>query len=228
MEPRSRPGSRSGCAPRVVRPPPCSRPKRRPPSPAATSISTTATRRVHGRPAAHPGRECDVDDDRPGHRQLPSRRLAGREEDDRRSRCRIAGAGGHPRGLHRWQGQVRRRSSTRVRPRATTSTTYDDIAAGTMCTVTETSDGSTTATKVVVTGDGQQVTIPLRRKQDGRRHQHLSLRPRLVDRDEDDCRPGCGPARGDHDPHGVRWQSPDPGFCDRRPHSRGRPVAAIR
>ena len=29
-----------------------------------------------------------------------------------------------------------------------------------MCTVTETSDGSTTATKVVVTGDGQQVTIP--------------------------------------------------------------------
>ena len=43
MEPRSRLGSRSGCGPRVVRPPPCSRPKRRPPSPAATSISTTAT-----------------------------------------------------------------------------------------------------------------------------------------------------------------------------------------
>ena len=42
----------------------------------------------------------------------------------------------------------------------TTSRTYDDIPAGTMCTVIETSDGSTTATKVVVTGDGQQVTIP--------------------------------------------------------------------
>ena len=41
----------------------------------------------------------------------------------------------------------------------TSSKTYDDIPAGTICTVTETSDGSTTATKVVVTGDGQQVAI---------------------------------------------------------------------
>ena len=42
----------------------------------------------------------------------------------------------------------------------TTSKTYDGIPEGTMCTVTETSDGSTTSTKVVVTGDGQPVTIP--------------------------------------------------------------------
>ncbi len=42
----------------------------------------------------------------------------------------------------------------------TTSKTYHDIPAGTMCSVTETSDGSTTATKVIVTGAGQQVTIP--------------------------------------------------------------------
>ena len=42
----------------------------------------------------------------------------------------------------------------------TTSKTYHDIPAGTMCTVTETSDGSTTATDVDVTGDGKQVTIP--------------------------------------------------------------------
>ena len=34
------------------------------------------------------------------------------------------------------------------------------IAAGTKCTVTETSNGSTVGTEVVVTGDGQQVTIP--------------------------------------------------------------------
>ena len=89
-ERRSRLGSRSGCAPRLVRPPPCSRPKRRPPSPAATSISTTATTAgVQRRPAAHPGRECDVDDHRHSHRQFLSRRLAGSQEDDRRSRCRL-------------------------------------------------------------------------------------------------------------------------------------------
>jgi TQXA domain-containing protein len=37
---------------------------------------------------------------------------------------------------------------------------YDNIAAGTLCTVTETANGSVVGTKVVVTGDGQQVTIP--------------------------------------------------------------------
>jgi Domain of unknown function (DUF5979) len=41
----------------------------------------------------------------------------------------------------------------------TTSRTYRRIAAGTMCKVIETSDGSTTTTTVVVTGDGQNATI---------------------------------------------------------------------
>ena len=44
-------------------------------------------------------------------------------------------------------------------PAGETTTTYHDIPAGTMCTVTETADGSNTTTKVVVTGAGQQVTI---------------------------------------------------------------------
>ena len=45
-------------------------------------------------------------------------------------------------------------------PAGTTSHTYRHIAAGTTCTVTETSNGSVVGTDVVVTGDGQEVTIP--------------------------------------------------------------------
>jgi hypothetical protein len=45
-------------------------------------------------------------------------------------------------------------------PPGTTSRTYRHIAAGTTCTVTETSNGSVVGTDVVVTGDGQEVTIP--------------------------------------------------------------------
>ena len=45
-------------------------------------------------------------------------------------------------------------------PAGTTSKTYEPIAVGTKCTVTETSNGSLVGTAVVVTGDGQQVTIP--------------------------------------------------------------------
>jgi Domain of unknown function (DUF5979)/Thioester domain len=45
-------------------------------------------------------------------------------------------------------------------PAGTTSRTYGHIAAGTTCTVTETSNGSVVGTDVVVTGDGQEVTIP--------------------------------------------------------------------
>jgi TQXA domain-containing protein len=45
-------------------------------------------------------------------------------------------------------------------PAGTTSRTYRHIAAGTTCTVLETSNGSVVGTDVVVTGDAQQVTIP--------------------------------------------------------------------
>jgi Domain of unknown function (DUF5979) len=45
-------------------------------------------------------------------------------------------------------------------PAGTRSRTYRHILAGTVCTVVETSDGSTVGTDVVVTGDGQVVTIP--------------------------------------------------------------------
>ena len=45
-------------------------------------------------------------------------------------------------------------------PAGTTSKTYEPIAVGTMCTVIETSNGTTVGTEVVVTGDGQQATIP--------------------------------------------------------------------
>ena len=116
--------------------------------------------RVQRRPAAHPGRECDVDDHRPGHRQLPARRLAGREEDDRRSRCRIAGAGRSSTWLAMTARTGPTSSSTPVRPRAPrrrpTATSRPERSAPSP----RQSDGSTAATKVVVTGAGQQVTIP--------------------------------------------------------------------
>jgi TQXA domain-containing protein len=44
-------------------------------------------------------------------------------------------------------------------PAGTTSRTYRHIAAGTTCTVLETANGSVVGTDVVVTGDGQEVTI---------------------------------------------------------------------
>ncbi len=40
------------------------------------------------------------------------------------------------------------------------SHTYTPIAAGSKCIVTETSDGSSSSVEVIVTGDGQEVTIP--------------------------------------------------------------------
>jgi len=45
-------------------------------------------------------------------------------------------------------------------PAGTKSKTYHLIPVGTVCTVTETSNGSVVGTDVVVTGDGQEVTIP--------------------------------------------------------------------
>ena len=45
-------------------------------------------------------------------------------------------------------------------PAGTTSKTYEPIAVGTKCTVTETSNGSAVGTEVVVTGDGQEAAIP--------------------------------------------------------------------
>ncbi len=45
-------------------------------------------------------------------------------------------------------------------PAGSRSHTYDQIPAGTVCAVIETSNGSVTGTDVVVTGDGQEVTIP--------------------------------------------------------------------
>ena len=45
-------------------------------------------------------------------------------------------------------------------PAGATPTTYRNIPAGAMCTVTETANGSTKAVDVVVQGDGQTVTIP--------------------------------------------------------------------
>ena len=105
-------------------------------------------------------------------------------------------------------------------PAGTTSKTYDDIPVGTMCTVTETSNGSARGTDVVVNGDGQQVTIPSGESEtvEITDTYHSS---RLAAREEDDRRSGCGPAGGDQDPHGVRWHRPDPGLCDPRRDSRG-------
>ncbi len=45
-------------------------------------------------------------------------------------------------------------------PAGTTSHTYTDIPAGSQCKVTETQDGSSSTVSVIVTGDGQTVSIP--------------------------------------------------------------------
>ena len=45
-------------------------------------------------------------------------------------------------------------------PAGTKSKTYEPIPVGTKCTVTETSNGTVVGTEVVVTGDGQEVTVP--------------------------------------------------------------------
>ena len=103
-QPRCRPARRSGCAPRV---PPIAVLE-------ATSKATVPhgnvylydgnTERGQRRPAPDPGQDGHLDN----HRLRPPPsfcpRLARRQEDDRRSRGRIAGAGRHPRGLRRWRG----------------------------------------------------------------------------------------------------------------------------
>ena len=56
-------------------------------------------RRGQRRPEAHPGGERHLENHSPSHRGVSTERQAGREEDDRRCRCRIARAGRYPRGL---------------------------------------------------------------------------------------------------------------------------------
>jgi Domain of unknown function (DUF5979) len=50
-------------------------------------------------------------------------------------------------------------------PAGTRSHTYADIPVGTICSVSETANGSVVGTDVVVTGDGQEVTIPSGRRE---------------------------------------------------------------
>ena len=45
-------------------------------------------------------------------------------------------------------------------PPGTVTHSFDNIPAGSVCTVTETSDGATSTVTVTVTGDNQQVTVP--------------------------------------------------------------------
>ena len=59
-------------------------------------------------------------------------------------------------------------------PAGDKSQTYEHIPAGSLCTVTETSDGSVVGTDVVVIGAGQEATIPSGDSRDGAHHRYLS------------------------------------------------------
>ena len=115
--------------------------------------------RAAAAPEAHPGGDGHLDRHRAGHRRVSASRLAGRDQDDRRSRFRIA----RRVYIHVACDDGVDKPDVNIptgTPAGTTSHTYADIPAGTVCTVTETANGSTLGTNVVVTGDGQQVTIP--------------------------------------------------------------------
>ena len=59
-------------------------------------------------------------------------------------------------------------------PAGDTSQTYEPIPAGSVCTVTETSDGSVVGTDVVVIGAGQEATIPSGNSETVAHHRYLS------------------------------------------------------
>ena len=86
------------------------------------------------------------------------------------------------------------------------SKTYDDIAAGSTCTVDETVNGATSTVSVTTVGGHQSVTDRRRPGSHGRYHQHLRLRARVPDRPEGRGGPGRRPARDDHDHNDVRFE----------------------
>ena len=80
-------------------------------------------------------------------------------------------------------------------PAGDKSQTYEDIPAGSLCTVTETSDGSVVGTDVVVIGAGQEATIPSGKSETVHVTDTYRLR-RLAARQEDDRRSGCRASKG--------------------------------
>ena len=80
-------------------------------------------------------------------------------------------------------------------PAGTTSKTYEPIAVGTKCAVTETSNGSVVGTEVVVTGDGQDATIPSGKSETVEVTDHYHHVGSLLVR-KTIAGPGAGPAKG--------------------------------
>ena len=187
---------RSGCA-RLVPPARCCRPPRRPPFPPATSTSTTATT-----PGVTDAQKLILAQSatltttvQATAQFLPPGSLVVKKT--------IAGPAAGSQGqvvihVDCDDGVTRADFVIPAGTRAgDKSKTYTDIPAGTVCTVTETSDGSVVGTD----GGGDRGRAggddPLRRERDGPHHRYLSLRRRAA-REEDDRRSGCGPAGGDH------------------------------
>ena len=90
-------------------------------------------------------------------------------------------------------------------PAGTSSRTYTGIPSGSLCTITETANGTERTTNVLVdvTGDGQQVTIPAEHHGDGHGDRHLRLRARVPYGRQDHRRIRGGTARAGHHPCGV-------------------------
>ena len=210
---------RSGCGPRVP-PPWCSRPPRRRPCPPATSTSTTATRRSHDAQKLILAKTATLKTTvqataeflAPGS-LVVKKTIAGPAAG---SQARVV--------IHTVCDDGVALTPDFVIPAGTPagdkSKTYEPIPAGSLCTVTETSDGSVVGTDVVVIGAGQEATIPSGESETVHITDTYDFVGSLLVQ-EDDRRSGCGPARGDQDPHGVRWQGLDPGLRDSRRDSRG-------
>ena len=99
------------------------------------------------------------------------------------------------------------------------SKTYDNIPAGTTCTITETGNGANSAVSVVVTGD-DQVTVPPGGIVTRRADRHLQPEPRLARGEQDHHRRRCRATGTDHHRGDLRQQRPDHDVATTFCHSR--------
>ena len=91
-------------------------------------------------------------------------------------------------------------------PAGTTSRTYTGIPSGSMCTITETANGTerTTNVTVNVAGDGQQVTIPQNSTVTATVTDTYDFVPGSLTVVKNITGAGAGPARRGHHPRGLR------------------------
>ena len=101
-------------------------------------------------------------------------------------------------------------------PAGSVSHSFDDIPAGSVCTVTETADGATATVTATVTGNDQKVTVPAGKVVPVNLMDVYQGARRLPESDQDDRWTGRPPARSHRHPGGLwrpaaRLRVPHPG-----------------